>query len=495
MNLLAQHTDLDERQTGYLKRLVREWHLVADLAFSDLILWVPDTDPNVLWAVAHIRPITGPTAVLDDVLGDSIAYEPDQLVTQAFLSGEVVATSENQLSTGIPVDIHARPIRLDGKIIAVLEQHTNRVAVRALGALEDAYLEISGLLIDMVAREEFPMPGEPFHQGHSPRVGDGLIWFNAAGDIIYASPNAISSYRRMGLTDDLLEISAAELISLAMPERRIDPMNLLLGTRVVEFLVQQPQVGLRARLLPLRAAAGADGSSQPAGAVVLVRDVTEVLRQERELVTKDATIREIHHRVKNNLQTVAALLRMQSRRMESAESRQALGDAMSRVSAIAAVHEILSQSYDEDVEFDAVADRTLKMVSDVAGPGVRVRREGSFGCVSAESATALSLVVTELCQNAIEHGLAGEPGEVIVKPDGVGPWLEVAVLDEGRGLPPDFSTDRLTSLGLSIVRSLVADLDGTFELTRREGRGSAAIIRIPRDTGRRQMDPERERAT
>ncbi|NLT29727.1 MAG: hypothetical protein GXX86_04615 [Propionibacterium sp.] len=490
--LLAEHTELAPHQVEHLKRLVREWHLVADLAFSDLVLWVPDEDPNIMWAVAQIRPTTGATAVLEDVVGESITYEPEELVVQAFLSGETVATSDNQLSTGIPVDIHARPVILDGQVIAVLEQHTNRIAVRALGAMEDSYVEIAELLIKMIGRHEFPMAGEPFHPGYSPRVGDGLIWMDAMGNIIYASPNAVSSYRRLGFTLDLLDITGQELIEQAMPDRNVDALALIRGNQVREFTVQQPQVGLRGRLLPLRELPEGAEESVSAGAVVLVRDITEVLRQERELVTKDATIREIHHRVKNNLQTVAALLRMQSRRMESAESRQALGEAMSRVAAIAAVHELLSQSYDEDVLFDDVADRVMKMVSDVAGPGVRVRREGSFGSVSAESATALSLVVTELCQNSIEHGLAGEPGEVIVQADGNGGWLEVSVLDAGRGLPPDFSTDRLTSLGLSIVRSLVTDLDGTFELVPRDGRGSAAIIRIPRAAGRRQVDPDGE---
>ena len=98
------------------------------------------------------------------------------------------------------------------------------------------------------------------------------------------------------------------------------------------------------------------------GAIVLCRDVSDLRSKERELITKDATIREIHHRVKNNLQTVAALLRMQARRIAAPEAKMALNDAMSRVAAIAIVHETLSQAFDEVVDFDKVADGLLRMV-------------------------------------------------------------------------------------------------------------------------------------
>ena len=95
------------------------------------------------------------------------------------------------------------------------------------------------------------------------------------------------------------------------------------------------------------------------GSLVLLRDVTELRRRERELMTKDATIREIHHRVKNNLQTVAALLRLQARRMDDDKARGALDEAVRRVGSIAIVHETLSQNLDERVEFDEIADRVL----------------------------------------------------------------------------------------------------------------------------------------
>ena len=176
------------------------------------------------------------------------------------------------------------------------------------------------------------------------------------------------------------------------------------------------------------------------GAIVLCRDVSDLRSKERQLVTKDATIREIHHRVKNNLQTVAALLRMQARRISSPEARVALNDAMSRVSSIAIVHETLAQAFDEIVEFDRVADGLLRMVGEVAASwgGVSAVRKGSFGLLSADVATSLAMIITELCQNAVEHGLATHSGEVRVVPTVADGRLRVEISDDGRGLPEGF---------------------------------------------------------
>ena len=134
------------------------------------------------------------------------------------------------------------------------------------------------------------------------------------------------------------------------------------------------------------------------GALILLRDVTELRNRERELITKDATIREIHHRVKNNLQTVAALLRLQARRLSAPEARVALEEAVRRVGSIAIVHETLSHAPEEIVDFDDVASRVAMMAGEVSMAETRVipSLRGKFGMLPASIATPLALVLTEL---------------------------------------------------------------------------------------------------
>jgi two-component sensor histidine kinase len=223
-------------------------------------------------------------------------------------------------------------------------------------------------------------------------------------------------------------------------------------------------------------------SGMRTGALVLVRDVTELRHRERELMTKDATIREIHHRVKNNLQTVAALLRLQARRIDVPEGREALEEAVRRVGSIAIVHDTLSQTLDESVDFDDVADRLRVMVAEVSSRGGRVtsRRQGSFGTLPAGVATPLAMVLTEVLQNAVEHGFGDDTGTLTVTAGRLVGRLHVTVEDDGRGLPENFDLDGSTSLGLSIVRTLVeSELGGQLEIGRRDDGGTRVALDLP----------------
>ena len=221
------------------------------------------------------------------------------------------------------------------------------------------------------------------------------------------------------------------------------------------------------------------------GALVLLRDVTDLRRRDRELVTKDATIREIHHRVKNNLQTVAALLRLQARRIESASAKSALEEAVRRVGSIAIVHETLSQSVEEHVNFDEIVDRLGSMVTEdsAVGDRVRVRRDGAFGVLDSGAATALAMVLTEVLQNAVQHAYPADApgGTIAVSPRRLVGRLHLTVDDDGQGLPEGFDLDGTTNLGLSIVRTLVeSELGGQLSLESRPGgSGTRVVVDVP----------------
>jgi two-component sensor histidine kinase len=194
----------------------------------------------------------------------------------------------------------------------------------------------------------------------------------------------------------------------------------------------------------------------------------------------------IHHRVKNNLQTVAALLRLQARRLDVPEGRLALEEAVRRVGAIAVVHETLSQNFDEWVDFDVVCDQLTRLVTDVGTPGTAVttRREGSFAMISSDVATPLAMVLTELLQNAVEHGFVERPhGAITLEIWRTGPALTCQVVDDGVGLPEGFDLDTSPSLGLSIVKTLVSELGGTVLIASTTGEsgssGTTATVNLP----------------
>jgi two-component sensor histidine kinase len=478
---VRSHTDLDAEDVAWLQLIQADWQIVADLSFADLVLWLPDREGGGFWAGAQMRPTTGPTAYVDDVVGTFVPAGRRPMLDAAYGQGRLVREGDPEWRDHVPVRVETIPVRRAGRVIAVIGRHTNLLGVRTPSRLELSYLQTAADLTQMIAAGAFPAPGQRSDHADSPRVGDGFVRTDAAGRVTYASPNALSLYRRLGLSGDLEGLDLAAITRELVPARRRpdeETVSAVLGGRVHrDTELGTDDVSLIVRSIPLRP------QGEPIGALVLVRDVTDLRRRDRELVTKDATIREIHHRVKNNLQTVAALLRLQARRIDAPEARSALEEAVRRVGSIAIVHETLSTAADEQVAFDEIADRLGRMVTEVSATGERVRvlRSGSFGILPSEAATALAMVLTEVLQNAVEHGYDEEQrGRIEVDVTKGGGRLVVSVQDDGRGLPEGFDLDASDTLGLSIVRTLVeSELAGRLLLRSSPTGGTRVEVDVP----------------
>ena len=482
-DLVRRHTDLDEQAVAWFQLLLADWQIIADLSFADLVLWLPDREGAGFWAGAQMRPTTGPTAYVDDVVGTFVPAGRRPMIDQAYARARLVREGDPEWRDDVPVRVETIPVCREGKVLGVVARNTNLLGVRTPSRLELSYLQSAADLTQMIAGGYFPVPGPRSDHADSPRVGDGFVRLDADGRVVYASPNALSVYRRLGLSGDLAGLGFADVTRELVPARRRpdeETVSAVLGGRTHrDTELGTDDASLIVRSIPLRP------EGDHIGALVLLRDVTDLRRRDRELVTKDATIREIHHRVKNNLQTVAALLRLQARRIESSSAKSALEEAVRRVGSIAIVHETLSQSVEEHVDFDEIADRLGAMVTEVSDVGdrVRVRREGSFGVLESGAATALAMVLTEVLQNAVQHGYAGDTpgGTIAVSARRLVGRLHVTVDDDGRGLPEGFDLDATTNLGLSIVRTLVeSELGGQLAMgSAPGGAGTQVVVDVP----------------
>jgi two-component system, sensor histidine kinase PdtaS len=470
-------TTLSPADVDWLHRLVGDWQMVADLSFADLTLWIPvalddEQDPHLsAWLLAaHARPTTGPNFYHDDVIGSPATPEREGWLVQVLRTGKPVTPEE----MGYVREQYV-PVVRRGRTIAVLIRHTDLQNMRQQGGLEVNYLQISQQLFSMIAEGGFPMEGAATGVGRgTPRVGDGVIRLTADGLIDYASPNAVSALRRLGHTDQVNGADLSEIVTSRLPQGTMidETVPLVLTGRAPWGTeIETGTINLTLRSLPLTR------GGNRIGALLLLRDVSEIRRRERELLSKDATIREIHHRVKNNLQTVAALLRIQSRRLDDPGAREALAEAGRRLATVALVHDTLSQGFSEQVDFDEVATRILRATVEVAATRTVAATElrGSFGKLLAEDATHLAMVLAELVHNAVEHGFEeGRDGQdrpdsppaprVVVealrgrvdKQD----VIDVAVCDNGQGLPDGVSGPDRSGLGMQIVEALITDLRG-----------------------------------
>ena len=479
--LARAHTDLSREDVEWLSLLLADWQIIADLSFADLVLWLPARDGSGYWAGAQMRPTTGPTAFVDDIVGSFMEAGKRPLLDAALREGRIAREGDPEWRDDVPVRVEAIPVRRGDHLIAVVARNTNLQGVRTPSRLELSYLQTASELSQMIARGAFPFPGQRSDHADTPRVGDGFIRVDADGHVTYASPNALSVYRKLGLTGDLSGTSLAgqtrELVPAGMrPDE--ETISAVLGGRMPrDTELGNAQATLILRSIPL------SPTGEHTGGLVLLRDVTDLRRRDRELVTKDATIREIHHRVKNNLQTVAALLRLQARRTAIPEARQALAESVRRVNSIALVHESLSGSVNELVDLDELVDTVLPAIGDgaTAESRAKVRREGSFGTLPAALATPLVLVLTELVHNALAHAFEpGTPGEVCVRVDRSAGRLDVVVADDGTGMPPGFEAEHSEGLGLQIVRTLLeSELESSLLVRPRSEGGTEAVISLP----------------
>lgn len=472
--LAEEHGGLRGAAVEQLAAVVADWQMLADLSFADLLLFCRDRDCGDLIVVAQVRPYTAPTVHHETLVGHRFGSGQRTNVARAFQEDRIVREGEPDWSTGVPVREEAIPVSLDGTTIGVVTREANLSAVRAPSKLELTYLRTADELSRMLFEGTFPFPGEGSGRDLTPRVGDGLIRLDPEGTVEYASPNAVSAYRRLGVVSNIVGAGLADLDANAGPF-----LEALADGESLHGEVEGRGAVVLRRLVPL------SRDHRVLGGVMLVREITELRRRERLLLVKDATIREIHHRVKNNLQTVASLLRLQGRRLHSSEATEALDESVRRISSIALVHETLSQDSRERVSFDKVAERLADMLGagllDAARP-VSITVKGSAGELPAEVATPLALVLSELLQNSVEHAFPDRGGTVGVGLRRGGGEVVLTVRDDGVGIPVDWSMEETANLGLRIASALVeSELGGSLSVRPGEESGTICRAVVPLD--------------
>jgi two-component sensor histidine kinase len=477
---LARSIGLEAPAVAHLQRLVTSWGLLSDLCFSDLLLYAP-----TFTILGQVRPTTSQTLYLDDEVGRQVPAEDLPLVATAWQLGEIIDGEAAVHARGEIASVQCIPVRWKDSMLAVLARAAAPSVGRRPGELERVYVELFDGFARMITVGDFPFGAEETEVDEAPRVGDGVSRLDASARVDFVSPNFVSALHRMGLHGNTEGARLGELGFDESPVRAAYAIGLPITQEI-----ERKEVIVLLRCIPFLE------HGRVTGAVVLLRDVSDLRRRDRLLVSKDATIREIHHRVKNNLQTISSLLRLHGRRLESPEARAALEESVRRIRSIALVHETLSAGASQEVDFGEIVRQLVRMVGEGIGSDerpVRLVVEGDPGEVRAEVATPLALVVTELLQNSLEHGFPSEqfadrqePARVVVSLANDGTQLLLRVADNGVGLPPGFALDGST-LGLTIVRALVTtDLNGVIAMSGQQGAeaedcvaGTVVEIRVP----------------
>jgi len=476
--LARANTALSGAALLHAQQLVASWQPLADLCFSDLLFLAPvqGEDGHRFVVLAHVRPTTGQTLYPTDLVGTVVHEVERPVVARAWRKGEIIGGETAVLGGRDRARVQCIPVRSGDELIGVVTRESAMTSGRRSGELERHYIDVFEQFARMIAAGTFPFARDETQLEEAPRVADGVIVLDDQLCVQFASPNAISSLHRMGIH---AYTHGLQLADLGFDLEAADAACRL-RTPVTEE-VERADTSVLVTAMPLL-----DGS-RVSGVLILLRDVTDLRRRDRILVSKDATIREIHHRVKNNLQTIASLLRLQGRRLQSPEAQQAIEESERRIRSIAIVHETLSREVNDIVPFADIVQPLVRVVEEtVSTPDLRLRFqvEGDAGDIPGEIATPLAVVLNELMQNAVDHafpeGSGPDEGHVTVRLARDDTELVVDVVDDGVGLPAGFSLDGSGGLGLSIVHALVTtELGGSIELHSEQG--TRVHLRVPLD--------------
>lgn len=462
--LCRLYTDLKEEDVNQLKQVARTLPMYAELSGNYMFIdCMMKTDDHAV-VVAEAFPRTPEAAYKESVLGKIVfeTFEPG--VHYSHRTGKRTMRHRAVTQEGKVVEQSVVPIRnsrheIIGTLIMEAEITTPLSGQKQPPDISFGSQALGDLLKD--TRADYPV------------VTDLLMEICLVADadqrIIYANPSAVRFIQEMSGTD---MIQNAPLLSL-LPfleevvddEEEVFVSEVSAGTKTLEV----KKVNMHSKTNELK------------GLLFIIQDLTELRTKEKELLMKSVVIKEIHHRVKNNLQTVASLLRLQMRRGIPDESRSHFEDTLNRIFSISSVYELILANEHADEDDVDLIELTRKigstMVINDLGQNVDliIEPNGNKIVTSSRKAVSIALIVNELIQNSLKHAFQEQAaGAIYVDFFSHQKFVELHIRDNGVGMD-----GAKQSLGLEIVHNLIVnDLAGEFSYKNAD-RGTHAVITFP----------------
>lgn len=461
----------NEQDRYWIQNIARQLPFLADFIPADLLIHAPVGDDQFV-TVAEAKPTVRQSFYRRAQVGVRFAPESTSAIWQAFHSGELAVGSMGKVVAGQPMNQVAYPLEGLAGTCAILvvernlyEELKHSESKRQL--YRTAITRVVKTLIDKARISSIALPAI--------QPGDALLLVNNRGTIMHASAVALNLARRLAIPEQLEGLEWTEAFLKNHEYRQVHTNPFFNECELVT-----PNLTVAVRTIQV------SPSDYNVDHVKVLHDITELKQKDRELVVKSTLVKEVHHRVKNNLQTVAGLLRLQQRRSQNPEIKAILNESITRIASIALVHEYLSH---DDLGVVDLKDLTENLLSStlqgMLDPTQRIATElicaTSLTLPSAQ-ATSAALVINELLQNTIKHAFNGRAeGRVVLRLEDTDLGVVIAIQDNGIGLPLGFNPEKDGNLGWQIINTLVKD-DLHGHLVIESGNGTRIAITIPHAT-------------
>ncbi len=475
LNYCRQHSNLSAMQVNMLYQLNTVLPLVADLAHGHVAVYIKTKKDDAFIVMLTAKPHCTLDPYPSCTAGKHILQIEEPLIEKTMRYNKKYQ-GKREVQFGKFIDTYTIPIVDDERVIAVItfEITPDESEIPGFSRL----LKTAFTVLKYSRKNLNP----DMYKSISSR--DGVIIANSEERIIFANEMASRIYHVLGISNLLgchtfdrqltMHITKETILQQSSYEKELDMGNLVIIRRDI----------------PIREAGNL------LTRIIILSDVTEIRKKDKELLIKSAVIQEIHHRVKNNLQMIASLLRLQARRSKSQEVRDALKESVNRILSISVAHEFLSQQGADQIDVMAVTKSILKLVQqNMLDDKFELTTEfsGEAIILPSKQASNLAIIINELVLNSIEHGFEHRHHGMIGLSMKQSPYAYVIELyNDGEELPDDFNINkaRAKSLGLQIITTMVeGDWGGKFELlnnkdvkaenNRLTNRGTLARITIP----------------
>ncbi|RNB79463.1 histidine kinase [Brevibacillus nitrificans] len=465
--LCRQATSIREEDIPIIEDLASKLQIFADLSQADMFIDCLAKDKCTALVIAQASPKTARSLYSGSVVGQLATAVNEPAVMYCLTTGKAVIGSRGVSQEQFVMRQSVVPITNGkGDTIGTLitEQDISKQVEqeRNVEMLKETTEQLSETLI------QFAVPDMPI----SSLMHEGMILFDQSGIITYANSRAEKLLSLIGLEEPAKGESIERIFSW-----RVSPENFVRhGGYIQEELS-------RGKHFLLMKAVSAVRKPDIIGGIILLRDISDIREKEKQLMIKSAVIKEIHHRVKNNLQTISSLLRLQMRRSSSSELEKVYRESINRINSIAIIHEYLAQDGLAQIDFQEILTKVSKMIVSSMRPSeqaIQVVVKGESVYLPSDKATSFALIVTELVQNCMIHGFRDrQEGRITLTLVTKDDFISLSVTDDGVGLPGGETVQQKGHLGLKIVDTLVKeDLEGTIHF-RNTGEGTEVTILYP----------------
>ena len=462
--VLAKFAELKEAEKDKLRSIMTILGLAGDIAHAQVSIYLNSIIERRLVALCHESPHTAFVYYRKQDAGERFTYAQEPLIAHVFERGLPIEGKREWTNTDTVSSMSIHPLKHQGRVYAVL-------AFEYLPSIQcipgnKAFINVALELLLCERSELYLKPNDV-----RLKSGEGIMLLDSAGRIIGVNNILQNMYLTMGVTGII--------------DRRLNDKVLHLEAVAEEYKAgHTAQLELKedGKIFALRLLPIATGQA-PQYAVLLMADVTELKERDKQLMVKSAVIREIHHRVKNNLQTVAGLLRMQMRRSKNEETKRVLKESVNQILSISTVHEFLAAQEQDAINVKVIGKSIFELIiKNMLDPNITVSYDfvAEDMILPSNKANSMALVINEITQNAVEHAFVGRTTAYLsMCVRSVDDSYIITLQDDGVGLPTDFDPNNTGSMGLNIIKTLTEnDLNGIFTLTQ-NAIGTLATITIP----------------